>query len=1032
MWLSDISVRRPVFATVISLLLAAIGLLSFMELQLREYPDVAEPVVSINTSYAGASADVIESQVTQVLESQIAGIEGIRSINSSSRDGQSQISIEFNLDRDIDTAANDVRDRVSRSLGRLPEDVDLPRVQKSDSDTQPIMWMNLSAEGMNEMELTDYASRYVVDRLEIIPGISGINLSGGGQPSMRIWLDRIALAARGLTVSDIEAALRRENVELPGGRVDAPVKEFTVRIARNYQTAEDFRRLVLTQGADGHLVRLGEVATVEVAPSELRQVFRTNGETTVGMGIIKQSTANTITVLEEVKRVVAEINRGLPEGMVLETSTDDSQFILAAIAAVYETILVTVTLVGLVTLLFLGSLRTMIIPLLTIPVCLLAAFIVIAAFGYTVNLITLLALVLSIGLVVDDSIVVLENVHRRIEGGEPPLLAAFQGTRQVAFAVIATTAVLVAVFAPIVFLKDDLGRIFSELAVTMSAALIFSALLALSLTPMLCSKVLRAKSRDGGLTHWLDIQFGRVAEAYARLLTRVIRWPWAAVAVTLGIGVAVFLEFERLPREYAPREDQGLVIGMFEAPEGTGFEYMRQFAPAIEAPMRPYIESGDIQRGLLRIPGWNSNQTNSAIAFINLAPWGVREASTQEVQQNLLAEWNKISSLRVNTQTPSGLSGGGGMPVEFVLGGPDYDTLASWRDIVVARAEAHPGFQRVDSDLRETQPQLIIQIDRDRAAALGVSVQSIGRTLATMMSERRVTTYVVDGEEYDVIMQAKDDQRASADDLLNIYVRADRGGDLVPLANLVKVVDRAGPARYNRYNRMRAVTISASLEPGFALGDALEFLEQTSRAELPDSLRIDWKGESLEYREATSQLAFTMGIALLIVFLVMAAQFESFIHPLVIMMTVPLAVAGGLFGLLVTGSTLNIYSQIGLLMLVGIATKNGILIVEFANQLRDEGMAFDEAIIAAARIRFRPILMTTMATVIGSVPLMLATGPASESRIVLGTVVFFGVSIAALLTLFVVPAFYRLFAQNTGSPNLITRRLEAMIRVENN
>ncbi|MBS92890.1 MAG: multidrug transporter AcrB [Chromatiales bacterium] len=1027
MWLSDVSVKRPVFATVIAMLLVAFGALAFNDLAVREYPDISAPVISVTVGYPGASAEVVESRITQILEREVSGIEGAKSITSSSLDGQSSISVEFSLERSINEAANDVRDRVGRVVTRLPDDINAPTIAKQDADAQPIMYINLESPNLNEMDLTDYAERYVRDRLAVVPGVSQVQMNGLGRPSMRVWLDRIALAARGLTVTDIENALRRENLELPAGRVDSKDREFQVRVARNFTTVEEFRRLVIGQGNDGHLMRLGEVANVEVAPRDSRTIFHTNGQSSVGFGIIKQSTANTVDVIFGISEEVDRITPTLPPGMVLVVGSDDSAFIRAAIRSVYITIAITTALVGLVILAFLGNVRAMLIPVTTIPVCLIASFMILALFGYSINLVTLLALVLSIGLVVDDSIVVLENVHRRIENGEPPLLAAFKGTRQVAFAVIATTAVLVAVFAPIAFLRDNIGRIFSELAVTVVAAVVFSSVLALSLAPMMCSKLLRSGKRENRGMHMLDRFFKNLADSYQRGLEASLNAPRRIVLMMVVIAASVWGLMENLPEEYAPGEDQGVFFAILQAAEGTSVGHMEKQVKKFEAPMRPLIESGDIQRSLIRTPIWGSTNPNGGIIIVTMAPWGEREVSTAEVQGRMMASWGQIPEVRSFSFMRSGISRhGGGQPVQFVIGGSDYDELARWRDIVLARARTNPGLTRVDADLKETQPQLNVRIDQDRAAALGVSVQSIGQTLRTMMGEQVVTTYVVNGEEYDVVLHAREDQRATATDLTNIYVRQNRSRNLIPLSNLVTTQDTAGSGRLNRYNRLRALTISATPVAGYALGDALEFLEEVVRSELPTTARVDYKGESLEYKESAGATYFTFGIALLVVFLVLAAQFESFVHPLIIMVTVPLALAGGLLGLGVMGKTLNIYSQIGVVMLIGIAAKNGVLIVEFINQLRDEGMEFAKAIVEGARIRFRPVVMTTVSTLMGSIPLMLATGPGSESRSTLGIIMFWGVSIAAAFTLFVVPVFYKMFARGTGTPEAVANELEAL------
>ena len=1025
MWLSDLSVKRPVFATVLSLMLIAIGALSFRDLTVREYPDTVAPTVQVQVGYPGASADIVETRITQVLEGELSGIEGVKSIRSTSRDQRSQLTVEFTLDRNLDEAANDVRDRVSRVIRRLPEDADAPSVQKADTDTQPIMWLTLASDSMSMMDLTDYMERYVLDRFATIPGVSQINRFGAGGPSMRVWIDRVALAARNLTVTDIEAALQRENLELPAGKIQSRDRDFQVRIARNYQTADQFRNLVISQGPDGHLIRLGEVADVKVGPRESQRLFRTNGKLTTGFGIVKQSTANTVEVLDNVKEEVKRVNENLPAGMQLITSGDDSLYIRAAISEIYWTIGITTALVGLVIFVFLGSLRATIIPLVTIPVCLIATFSVLALFGYSINLITLLALALSIGLVVDDAIVVLENAHRRIENGEAPLLASFNGTRQVAFAVIATTVVLVSVFAPVAFLKDSIGRIFAELAVTMAAAVLFSSLLALSLSPMMCSKLLRASTSENRLTHALDRAFNWVAAKYQYLLRGSLKAPWVSVAACVLIGLGAYGLVQIIPREYAPVEDRGQFNGMIQAPEGTSYQHLAEEAMKVETVLQPYFDDGTIQRGVISVPGWGDQ---SGIVNVTLKPWDERKISTAELLARLNKGWENIPDLRIIAFMSSGNRGGGGgsQPVQLVLGGPNYDELARWRDIIIAKASENPGLQRLDSDLRETQPQVLVRVDTDRAASLGVTARSIGTTLQTLMSERQVTTYVVDGEEYDVVLEAKPGQRASYADLRNIFVRSERTGELIPLSNLTRLEDQAGPSQLNRYNRMRAVTISANLAPGYTLGEALDYLEKLVRAELPATAQIDYRGESLDYKESSGALLFTFGVALFVVFLVLAAQFESFVHPLVIMVTVPLAVAGGLLGLAVSGLTLNIYSQIGIIMLVGIAAKNGVLIVEFINQLRDKGMEFKEAIIEASRIRFRPVIMTAFSATMGAVPLILASGPGASSRTALGVVIFSGVSLATFFTLFIVPSVYNLMARRTGSPNAVAQKLESL------
>lgn len=1025
MFISDISVKRPVFATVISLLILAFGILSFRGLPLREYPDTSPPVVSVQTDYRGASAQIIETTVTQVIEDQISGIEGVESISSSSLDGSSRISVEFSIERDIDQAANDIRDRVARVIDRLPEDSDPPQIAKADSDARPIQWFSLQSPNLDSRDLTDYAERYLVDQFTIIDGVANIFVSGAGRYAMRIWIDRTALAARNLTVVDVADALRKQNVELPAGRIDSSQREFTVRVKRAYETADDFARLTVAKGDDGHLIKLGEIAHVELGQNSYRSEFRGNSIPTVGLGIVKQSNANTLEVLRATNLKAIAINSSLPEGMSLVSSSDDSVFIENAINSVYLTLLITMILVSLVIYAFLGTVRAMIIPAICIPICLTSSFIGLAVFGYSVNLITLLGLVLAIGLVVDDSIVVLENIQRRVEEGEPPLLAAFHGSKQVSFAVIATTAVLISVFVPITFLEGNLGVIFGELAVTIGTAVIFSSLLALSLTTMMCSKLLTTHAHESWFTRKIDDVTHWLQRAYDQSLVYVLPRPYLVVGTVIVVLIAAWQLFKITPTAFAPQEDQGVFFTMIRGPEGASFEFMRGQLRQLEDTVDPHVESGDVAEYLVFLPAWGSAESvNSGVALIIMSPWTEREKSTATVMNELLGAWQDIPGIRAFPFMRSGLQRhGGGQPVQFVVGGSSYEELAQWQERLLDRIQENPRLSRVQTDYKATKPQLLIEVNKARAADMGVNVQDIGRTLQTMMSEMRVTTFINDGEEYDVIIQAEDDQRTTAADLTNIYVRSETTGQLIPLSNLISVEPVADAGKLNRYNRMRAITFSANLAPGYTVGEALDYLENLVREELPGTAQIDYKGESLEYKESEAGLEFIFLLALLIVFLVLAAQFESFIHPIVIMVTVPLATFGALLGLLLANETLNIYSNIGIVILIGISTKNGILIVEFINQLRDQGVEFTTAIREAADIRLRPVLMTALSTMMGSIPLILASGAGSESRITLGVVIFFGVALGTLMTLFVIPVFYSLLASGTKSPGEVAAEL---------
>jgi len=1031
MFLSDISVKRPVFASVISLLLLAFGLVSFTRLSLREYPAIDPPVVSVTVNYPGASASIVETRVTQLIENRVSGVEGIDFIESSSEDGRSRVTIEFSVDRDIDDAANDIRDRVSGILNNLPDEADPPEVQKSNSDDDVIVWYSLVADGKTVPELTDYAERYLTERFSVLDGVSQVRVGGAQTYAMRIWLDRKELAARGLTAQDVEDALRAENVELPAGDIESETRQFTVRVRRSFRDAEDFKNLVLSKGDSGYLVRLGDVATVEKGTVEDRVIFRGNGSPRVGIGVSKQSTANTISVAREAAEMAGRINANLPDGMRLELSYDSSVFVAAAIHEVYVTLGIAIILVVLMIYLFLGSLRATLIPAVTVPVSLIATFTVIYAFGFSVNLLTLLALVLAIGIVVDDAIIVLENIVRRMEDlGESPLLAAYRGTRQVGFAVVATTMVLISVFVPITFLEGDLGRLFTEFALTMAAAIFFSGITALSLSAMMSSKILRRNEKDEShVVAAIDRVFRAFRRRYIRVLVRVLRRPAIILMVLGGLLAGTFLIYKQLPNEYTPREDRGAFNIMINGPEGASFAYMKTYMDEIERRLLPYTqgEKAEMQTMIVRAPRGFGNVAsfNTGMIIVVLKDWGERRPA-QAIMDELRKKLSDLPGVRINVVMRQGFTASSSRPVQFVIGGGTYQQLAGWRDTLVAKInENNPGLIGVDWNYKETKPQFEVDIDYDRAAELGVTVATIGRTLETMMGSRVATTYIDNGEEYDVILEGLRDEQRSRAALENIYVRSSRSGALIPLSSVVTVHELADAASLGRYNRVRAITIDADLAEGYTLGEALKYLEDLVHANLPDEVIIDYKGQSQDYKYSQGSMAFVFVLGIAVVFLVLAAQFESYIHPLVIILTVPLAMAGGMLGLYLTGNTMNIYSQIGLLTLVGLAAKNGILIVEFANQMRDEGMRFTRAILQASSLRLRPILMTSLTAAAGAIPLFLTTGAGSETRAVIGVVVFSGVLSAAAFTIFVVPAVYSLLCRRTGSPKAIAHRLAA-------
>lgn len=1021
MLLSDVSVKRPVFASVVNLILLVFGIVAITFLSLREYPDIDPPIVSVNTSYPGASAEIVETRITQLLEDRISGIEGMKNISSSSRNGRSSITIEFNLNRDIDAASNDVRERVSRALNNLPDQALPPEVSKSNSDEDVIVWYNLRSTNLTTMELTDFADRFIVDQLSTADGVARVQIGGSRTYAMKVSVDRNAMAARGITVGDIERVIRSENVELPAGRVESNERDFDVRVARSFLTPADFANLTIKAGSDGFLVRLSEVANVELAAEDDETDFRGDGVNMIGLGIVKQSKANTLDVAREAKAAVKRIEATLPDNIYFVESYDSSVFIEESINEVYNTLAIAMFMVIVVIYLFLGNIRATLIPAVTVPVSLVASFIVLYMLGYSINLLTLLALVLAIGLVVDDSIVVLENIYRRIEMGEPPILAAYRGAKEVGFAVIATTLVLISVFLPLVFLEGNIGRLFTEFAIAIAAAVAFSSFTALTLSPMLASKLLKKRERSSGFGKWVDVSFKKLELRYYNSLTTTIKQPiLMLLMVVVSIVLLVQLQ-SKIPEEFVPKEDRGNFFILMQAQEGASYESNARNLKVIEDILLPYRDTGEAKRVLVRTPGFGGT---AGIAIVGAADWDTRKRSTFDLMNEISGKLSQIPDVRAFAVMRSALGGGGlGRPVQFVLQGNTYEELISWRDTLIEKAAENPKLLRIDSDYKETSPQLLVNIDRDRAADLGVSISEVGRTLETMLGQRRVSTYLDRGQEYDVILEGNEADYRSPSSIDNIYVRSDRTGELIPMDNLLNISERATSNTLNRYNRMRAITISANLADDYTVGEALAYLENIVATELPSGVSIDYKGESQLYQESGSSFIFIFMLALAVTYLVLAAQFESWIHPLVIMLTVPLALVGAYVGLYLAGMSINIYSQIGLVMLIGLAAKNGILIVEFANQLRDSGVEFEEALKKASMLRLRPIVMTGFTTVFSALPLVLATGPGAESRAVIGMVIFAGVMFSAFMTLFIVPTAYSYLARGTGSPEKLAKQL---------
>ena len=1004
----EFCIRRSVFSTVLSLVLVLLGVVSYTRLTVREYPNVDEPVVSVSTTYPGASASIIESQITQVLEGSIAGIAGIDVLESTSRAETSRITVRFLSNVDQDVAASDVRDRVSRVRKRLPEEVQEPTIAKVEADAQAILNLVFTSDQMNALEITDYVDRFVLDRLKNLTGVADVTIYGERRYAMRIWIDRERLAAFNLTVQDVENALKAQNVELPAGRIESRDREFSVLSRTGLATPEQFRN-VIVKIADAHQVKLGEVARVELGAADERRDSRYNGQPAITVGIIKQAVANPLDVSKAVRAVMPEINQSLPQGLSATIGNDSSVFIDRSIAAVYRTIGEAIVLVALVIVFFLRSLRASLVPIVTIPISLIATFTLLYALGFTVNTLTLLAMVLAIGLVVDDAIVVLENIYRRIEHGMRPVQAAIEGTREIGFAVIAMTLTLAAVYAPIAFAPGRTGRLFLEFALSLAGAVVVSGFVALTLTPMMCSRLLRHNPSPGRLFSVIERGFTAFEDGYGRMLRATLRTRHLVLVAALGVAGMSAVFFLALKSELAPTEDRGLIQVRGTGPEGATLRYTQRYsAQAGEILAKvPEIES------LLVING--TPEVSRFRATGRLTDWDQRARSQQEINAELNPKLRRIPGARVSASNPGSFGArGSSQPVEFVLQtSGTYEQLQEYVDLMLEQIRAYPGLDSVETDLQLNMPELRIDIDRAKVADLGLDITVAGRTLETLLGGRQVTRFEQNGEQYDVMVQLAAEDRASPQTLSTIFLRSPRG-EMVQLNNIVKVSEAVAPKELRRFNQLRAVTISANLGEGYALGDALAFLEKTARAVLPETVLTDVSGQSREYRAAGQSLLLVFLLALGFIYLVLAAQFESFRDPLIILITVPLSMTGALGVLWLAGGTLNVFSQIGLVTLVGLITKHGILIVEFANQLQKQGRNRVDAAIEAAGLRLRPILMTTGAMVLGALPLAIATGAGAESRQQIGWVIVGGMSFGTLLTLFVIPTVYSFLGQVHG------------------
>ncbi|EAT13422.1 efflux RND transporter permease subunit [Bermanella marisrubri] len=1014
MSISEVSLQRPVFATVLNILVVLLGLMAYDRLTVREYPNIDVPVINVETIYLGANASIMESQVTQVLEESLSGVEGIDYISSTNSFEKSQITVYFKLDRDPDGAASDVRDRVGRVRGQLPSDIEEPIVAKVEADAQPIIWLAFSSDRHSDLEVTDIADRRVKDPLQTIPGVASVQIVGQREFAMRIWLDRNKMAAYQVTAQDIEQSLSQQNLEIPAGTIESKEREFTVLAQTDLNTIEDFENIVIRNDG-GYLVKLKDVARVAIGARNDNIVSRFKGESAVALGVVKQSTANPLDVSEMVNERLPDIRNALPEGMNVAVAYDSSKFISKSIDSVYTTIIEAVILVILVIFLFLRNLKATLIPLVTIPISLIGAFSLMLLFGFSVNTLTLLAMVLAVGLVVDDAIVVLENIYRYIEEGMKPLEAAFKGMKEIAFAVIAMTFTLAAVFAPVAFTPGRTGKLFTEFSLTLAGAVVVSGFIALTLSPVMASKLLRHNPNPSRFYLKGEEILDNLTNAYKRVLEKVLSFRYAVLGVFVVTLAAIGFIYQQLPEELAPVEDRGTIIGFSIAPEGASTEYVDRYARQIEGLYAGVPE----QDRYFMIVGFPSS-TNS-ISFLGLKDWDERERSAMEIADTLQGPmFAGITGTMSFPMLPPSLGQSIiARPVEFVVQTSNsYEQLNQLMQALMGKVYQSGMFTQPDTDLKLNKPQLNIEVDRQKAADLGVSISSLGQTLQTLMAGRELTRFKKDGDQYEVVLQVEDASRASPQDLSQIYVRS-QSGEMIQLSNLITVTQTVAPKELNHFNKLKSATVQAGLAEGVTIDQALDFLHgavDELKQEMNLSVQVDYKGQTREFMESGAGLMVTFLLALIFIYLVLSAQFESFKSPLIIMLSVPPALFGALFTLWIVGGTLNVYSQIGLLTLVGLITKHGILIVEFANQLQESGQDKLRAVIEASALRLRPILMTTAAMVLGAIPLALASGAGAESREQIGWVIVGGMSFGTLLTLFVVPSFYLLIASQYRKP----------------
>ncbi|MEY4336332.1 MAG: hypothetical protein RLZZ45_1251 [Bacteroidota bacterium] len=1006
--LSELSIKRPVFAVVCSIVIIIFGFIGYSFLGVREYPAIDPPVVNVRTTYVGANAEIIEQQITEPLEKAVNGVEGVKNITSSSSQGSSNITVEFELGIDLERAANDVREKVSQVAGRLPQDIDAPpTVAKQDSDSDPIVFMQMQSNKRTLLELSDLAENIVQERLQTITGVSGVNIFGQ-RPAMRIWFDPVKLSAYKLTIQDVKTALDRENVELPGGKVRGDVTELTVKAYGKLTTEEDFNNLIVRQ-TEGNIIRLKDIGYAIIGPENEESVTRKNNVRSVNLAVVAQPGSNHVEIADEIYKRLEQIKKDLPQDIILEIGFDRSLFVRKAITEVKETLIIAILLVVIIIYLFFREWSIAFRPLIDIPVALVGAFFIMYLAGFSINVLTLLSLVLATGLVVDDGIVVTENIYKKIEQGMDKWKAAKEGSKEIFFAVVSTSLTLAIVFLPIIFLQGFVGRLFREFGIVVAGAVLISAFVSLTLTPVLNIYLTKKNVHKHSWFYTKTEPFFRGMETgYQRLLNAFMKRRWIALAIVVACGLTIYFIGKKLPSELAPLEDRNRLRASILAPEGTDFDYMDKVVYELTQTIMDSVPERYVV--LSFAPNFSgSGGANAASISMGLVDAGERKRSQNEIAQKLnkmFKDYTNVRVLVVQEQTISvGQAGRGQLPVQFVVQNLNFDKLKEKVPLFIDEVVKSPVFQGNDVNLKFNKPELQITIDRLKASELGISIMDISNTLQLALSGRRFGYFIRNGKQYEVIGQVDRKDRDAPLDLKSFYVRS-RAGELIQLDNLVSISETANPPTIYHYNRLKSAIVSAGLAPGKTIGDGIKEMNRIAKATLDESFSTSLSGTSRDFAESSSNTQNAFLLALVLIFLILAAQFESFIDPFIIMITVPLALAGAVISLYVFDQSLNIFSQIGIIMLIGLVTKNGILIVEFANQKREQGINKFEAVLQASVARLRPILMTTLATALGALPIALALGSAGKSRIPLGIVIIGGLMFALILTLFVVPALY--------------------------